>query len=113
MHITLRFVNLFQFSESSLMDGLYWEKWYNDDPVSTDELNFLYYENKMLGVPRLRQLKVRDDSCTVHDDFKKEIKNCYASYASSIEDKQDLPGHTPNPMNLTAYVTKITISMKP
>lgn len=85
-----------------MLDGLYWEKWYNNDPVSQEEMNFLYYENKMLGVPRLRQLRVRDDSCTVHDDFKDEIASCYASYATSIEDTKEMTGNDPNPLNLSA-----------
>ena len=50
------------------MDGLYWEKWYNDRNVSTDELGYIFYENKLLGVPRLRQLKVS-----------KETNNFYSS----------------------------------
>ena len=70
-----------------MVDGLYWETWYNDRNVSQDELGYIFYENKLLGVPRLRQLKVRNDSCTVHDDFKNEIKTCYDTYATSIEDK--------------------------
>ena len=79
---------IFQFSENALVDGLYWETWYNARNVSNDELGYIFYENKLLGVPRIRQLKVRNDSCTVHDDFKKEIKACYDAYAKSIEDKQ-------------------------
>ena len=31
--------------------------------------------------------KVRNDSCTVHDDFKQEIITCYDRYASTIEDQ--------------------------
>jgi len=69
------------------MDGLYWETWYNDRNVSEEELGYIFYENKLLGVPRLRQLKVKNDSCTVHADFRKEIKTCYDAYASNIEDR--------------------------
>lgn len=69
------------------MDGLYWEKWYNGKNVSQNELGYIFYENKVLGVPRIRQLKVRNDSCTVHSDFQNEIKACYDAYAKSIEDK--------------------------
>ena len=57
--IVMDVVFLFQFAETPLMDGLYWEKWYNDRNVSTDELGYIFYENKLLGVPRMRQLKVR------------------------------------------------------
>ncbi len=85
-----------QFAETPLMDGLYWETWYNGQNVSESESNMIFYENKMLGVPRIRQLKVRNDSCTVHDDFKNEIKQCYDTYAESIEDKVDLAPCTTN-----------------
>ncbi|ELT90189.1 hypothetical protein CAPTEDRAFT_169289 [Capitella teleta] len=79
--------DFWRFAESPLVDGLYWETWYNDRNVSSDELGYIFYENKLLGVPRVRQLKVRNDSCVVHDDFKENIKACYDTYASSIEDK--------------------------
>lgn len=85
-----------------MLDGLYWETWYNNQNVSQDELGYIFYENKLLGVPRLRQLKVRNDSCTVHDDFKNEIKQCYDAYASTIEDKNPF-GPYQNPYdNMTA-----------
>ena len=45
------------------MNGLYWEKYYNDKNVAEDKLGFIYLENKLLGRPRLRQLRVRNDSC--------------------------------------------------
>ena len=81
------------------MGGLYWESWYNDYNVSQDTLGYIYYENKLLGVPRFRQLKVRNDSCTVTDSFKNEISSCYSSYAQSEEDKEPF-----GLMNGTAYV---------
>jgi len=74
------------YAEGSLLDGLYWEKYYNGQNVSQDHVGYIYFENKILGRPRLRQVRVRNDSCVVHDDFKKEIKECYAPYATNIED---------------------------
>ena len=91
-----------QFAESPLVDGLYWEKWYNDRNLTSNELGYIFYENKLLGVPRIRMLKVRDDSCPVHADFKSEIKHCYDSYAPSIEDKKPF-----GLKNGTAYVTPL------
>ena len=81
---------VFQFAEGPMVDGLYWETWYNDKNVSKDELGYIFYENKILGVARLRQLRVRNDSCTVHDDFKNEIPACYDTYAKSIEFKDHI-----------------------
>ena len=95
------FLVLFQFSENVLNGGLYWESWYNGEAVAEDDLGYIFYENKLLGVPRLRQLKVRDDSCTIHDDFKNEIKECYGPYAEAIEHQEPLTGDG-GPLNLTA-----------
>lgn len=79
--------DFWRFARGPLVDGLYWETWYNDRNVSQDELGYIFYENKLLGVPRIRQLKVKNDSCTIHDDFKDQIKACYDSYAAAIEEK--------------------------
>ena len=70
------------------MTGLYWETWYNNANISEEEKNYIFYENKLLGVPRIRQLKVRPDSCSIAKDFESEIKHCYAMYAPSVEDKR-------------------------
>lgn len=78
--------DFWRFSKGPLLDGLYWETWYNNRNVSQDELGYIFYENKLLGVPRLRQLKVKNDSCTIHDDFKDQIRTCYDSYAAAIEE---------------------------
>ena len=82
----------------TLLDGLYWEK-PNENPNVTEEEIYIYNENKILGVPRLRQLKVRKDSCTVHEDFKSEISECYDVYSENQEDED-----TFGLENGTAYV---------
>ena len=62
-----------KFMEGQLLDGLYWEYWYNDGndksyicpggeertgpcPIAPSDRNILY-ENRMLGLPRIRQLR--------------------------------------------------------
>ncbi|CAJ0558759.1 unnamed protein product, partial [Mesorhabditis spiculigera] len=50
----------------------------------------VYYENKLLGMPRIRMLKVTNDSCTVVDPFSREIKECFASYTEDREDRSDI-----------------------
>ena len=83
-----KFLFLIQFAETPLMDGLYWDKWYNDENVTDEARGYIFYENKLLGVPRIRQLKVTNSSCVVHSDFRDDIKQCYAPYSESVEDKQ-------------------------
>ena len=84
---------ILQFAKGPLLSGLYWEQWYNNEDVPKDQLGYIYYENKLLGVPRLRQLKVSSNSCVVHDDFKDVIRECYDSYAANLEDKTSSKEH--------------------
>lgn len=46
--------DFWNYTQSSLLDGLYWETWYNDQPVAPDKFGFIYYDNKLLGLPRIR-----------------------------------------------------------
>ena len=40
------------------------------------------------GLPRLRQIRVRNDSCQIHPDFQNAIKHCYDAYSESNEDRE-------------------------
>ena len=94
------FISL-QFAKGPLLKGLYWETWYNNQSVPDDQLGYIYYENKLLGVPRLRQLQVSSNSCVVHADFKDVIRECFESYSESLENKSPFGEKD----NYTAYVT--------
>ena len=37
---------------------------------------------------RLRQIRVKNDSCQVHPDFQNAIKQCYGPYSESNEDME-------------------------
>ena len=39
-------------------------------------------------VSRLRQIRVRNDSCQVHPDFQNAIKHCYDEYSEGNEDHE-------------------------
>ena len=84
-----------------MLPGLYgnWESWYNNANMSVDTYGYIYYENKLQGVPRLRQIRVRNNSCIVPSDFKDQIKVCYGPYSSGGEDTASF-----GLMNGTAYV---------
>ena len=102
-HIHSKILNILfylQFAKGPLLKGLYWETWYNNQSVPEDQLGYIYYENKLLGVPRLRQLQVSSNSCVVHADFKDEIRDCYESYSESLENKSPFGEMD----NSTAYV---------
>ncbi|XP_041363051.1 polycystin-2-like isoform X2 [Gigantopelta aegis] len=82
--------DFWRFARGPMLKGLYWETWYNNATMPDDQLGYIYYENKLLGVPRLRQLMVHSNSCIVHDDFTSVIKECYNSYSSSIENTKPI-----------------------
>ena len=92
-----------QFMETDLLDGLYWEYVHGDDnpkrfscpggedrigpcPVVPADRNILY-ENRLLGLPRIRQLRVRNDSCSIHPHFQNAIHVCYHDYNTGVEDE--------------------------
>jgi len=93
-----------EFAEGQMLDGLYWEYWYNTGndksyicpggeestgpcPVAPSDRNILY-ENRMLGLPRLRQLRVQNLSCEIHPDFQNAIRYCYDEYSEEKVDKE-------------------------
>ncbi|KAM5244290.1 LOW QUALITY PROTEIN: polycystin-2-like protein 1 [Hipposideros larvatus] len=90
--------DFWDFAQGPLLDSLYWTKWYNNQSLGHGSHSFIYYENLLLGVPRLRQLRVRNDSCVVHEDFRDDILNCYDVYSPDKEEQ--LPF---GPLNGTAW----------
>ncbi|XP_078351498.1 polycystin family receptor for egg jelly-like isoform X1 [Oculina patagonica] len=60
-------------------------EWYNGQMEQTPE----YIGNKfsmLIGMPRLRQLRIQEDSCRVVKEFEKIIDKCYDFYSMSEED---------------------------
>lgn len=78
-----------QYAQGPMLDGLYWTKWYNDQSLQNGDNSFIYYENMLLGVPRMRQIKVMNNSCKVHKDFRNEISGCFDVYNEKKEDEVD------------------------
>lgn len=62
------------------MQDIYPNSFYQDT-----EASMIAGENRILGLSRLRQVRVRGDSCVVPEDFRQEIKFCYADWAKSTE----------------------------
>lgn len=75
-----------QYAQGPLLDGLYWTKWYNNQSMDNGDRSFIYYENMLLGVPRMRQIKILNNSCKVHNDFEDEITGCFDVYNDKKED---------------------------
>uniref|UniRef100_H3D0E5 Polycystin-2 n=1 Tax=Tetraodon nigroviridis TaxID=99883 RepID=H3D0E5_TETNG len=90
--------DFWKFTEGPFLNGMYWEVWYNNQSLPENQ-SLIYYENLLLGVPRLRQVKVRNESCSVHQDLLGEALECYNLYSPSNEDTASF-----GPKNGTAWV---------
>ncbi|CAN9510293.1 unnamed protein product [Ophioblennius macclurei] len=90
--------DFWKFTEGPFLSGMYWEVWYNNKSLPENQ-SLIYYENLLLGVPRLRQVKVRNESCSVHEDLRDEIQDCYNIYTPTNEDIASF-----GPKNGTAWV---------
>uniref|UniRef100_A0A8C9F941 Polycystic kidney disease 2-like 2 protein n=1 Tax=Pavo cristatus TaxID=9049 RepID=A0A8C9F941_PAVCR len=82
--------DFWKFAEGPLLDGLYWNTWY-DNRTITDLKNtsYIFYENLLLGVAQIRQLKVRNNTCSIYPYFQPFLKSCYSRYSYQAEDKSD------------------------
>ncbi|CAK6958595.1 polycystin-2 [Scomber scombrus] len=90
--------DFWKFSEGPFLNGMYWEVWYNNKSLPENQ-SLIYYENLLLGVPRLRQVKVHNDSCSIHEDLRDEVQDCYNMYTPTNEDTRSF-----GPKNGTAWV---------
>ena len=103
-HVT-NYKQFWKFIEEDLIEGLYWETWYNrgyrneknmkcpDGVIATKPCKVpeadrnMMYENRVLGLPRIRMLKVGNSTCKVQESFTKAIRRCYAPYKEANEDR--------------------------
>ncbi|XP_059903506.1 polycystin-2 isoform X1 [Gadus macrocephalus] len=101
-HATFRSLStmedFWKFTEGPFLNGMYWEVWYNNKSLP-DNQSLIYYENLLLGVPRLRQVKVHNQSCIIHRDLRKEVQECFNIYTPSNEDTNPF-----GPKNGTAWM---------
>ncbi|KAM5298205.1 polycystin-2-like protein 2 [Ctenodactylus gundi] len=88
---TIRSITDFwKFMEGPLLEGLYWDSWYSNQKLDNlKNSSHIYYENILIGVPRIRQLKVRNNTCKVYSPFQSLIRECYGKYNSENEDLSD------------------------
>ncbi|XP_051487608.1 polycystic kidney disease 2-like 2 protein isoform X1 [Apus apus] len=82
--------DFWKFAEGALLDGLYWDKWYNNRTLTLQGNNSqIYYENLLLGAARIRQLKVQNNTCSIYPYFHSFLRDCYSEYSYRVEDRSD------------------------
>ena len=92
-----------QYAKGPLISGLYWTRWYNKEDKNdgigkrgdlltkfdNDTDGNILYENKLLGPPRLRQIRIKTNSCVVNEEFQNFITECYGEYDPEQIDTTD------------------------
>ncbi|NWX79076.1 PK2L2 protein, partial [Alca torda] len=83
--------DFWRFAEGPLLDGLYWDKKYNNTMMLTVQNNssHIYYENLLLGVAQIRQLKVHNNTCSIYPYFHAFLEGCYSEYHYQAEDRSE------------------------
>nr|KAF6347180.1 polycystin 2 like 2, transient receptor potential cation channel [Pipistrellus kuhlii] len=82
--------DFWKFMKGPLLEGLYWDSWYSNSQLyNSKNSSRIYSENILLGVPRVRQLKVRNNTCKVYSSLQFLMRECYAKYTSKNEDMSD------------------------
>ena len=71
------------------MKFLFWkEHWVNSRPETKTEGNIMYFEIKLVGVPRLRQVRSKQVPCQLPSHLKLNNFPCYEKYSMrSAENK--------------------------
>ena len=68
--------------------------------LTDEELGYSFYGNRLVGVPRLRQLRVTEDTCfLVHDKLKSFVTKCFGYFTAQTESTKPfgtLPGYELN-----------------
>jgi hypothetical protein len=70
-----------------IINGLFNQQWYNGENLTANQYGYILFENKILGLPRLRQLRVTNHSCTVYKKFLSTIPECYGPYSTGNENR--------------------------
>jgi len=80
--------DIWTYLQGPFIDGFYNNFYETSSSNLPDPTSYILNENRVLGIPRLRQMRVLSNSCSIPNDFKQEIKSCYADWSSSAEDNQ-------------------------
>ncbi|CAF0960087.1 unnamed protein product [Rotaria sordida] len=85
-----------------ILQGPIYSRLYNIDNtelnISKIDYGYIYNENKILGVARLRQVRVKPNSCKLHKEFAKRnfTQKCYAEYTIDKEDQDSFGNNSLN-----------------
>ncbi|CAG9768877.1 unnamed protein product [Ceutorhynchus assimilis] len=81
---------LWEYLTQDMMFGFYgfdFDETGNETEVNETGL-YISKENLLLGVPRIRQVKVSNDSCEIHGYFRRLFESCYYQFGHQSENRE-------------------------
>ncbi|KAL0272042.1 UNVERIFIED_CONTAM: hypothetical protein PYX00_005165 [Menopon gallinae] len=98
--------DFWEFAESTLIQLLYWKFWYSyvfPTHHKPEEDKKYLFENQIMGVPRMRQVRVRNDSCKIHPDVARFFDECYHYYSLYSEETRPIREDMDDSITATAW----------
>ncbi|CAF1019415.1 unnamed protein product [Rotaria sordida] len=78
------------YCDNTLLKGLYAQAWYNNKNLTwREKLTIASRTSIRVGAPRIRQLRIKDNSCRIHRRFKHMISHCRNDYNWFDDDTKD------------------------
>ena len=94
------------YCDNTLLKGLYAQKWYNHRNLTwREKLTTGSRVSIRVGAPRVRQLRVKENSCRVHRRVKHLITHCRDDYNWLDDDTKDYTERWAKVLNETASRT--------
>lgn len=84
-------------AQGPLVNGLYADEWYNSRPYTPGELGYVLHYLRLVGGARLRQVRVRSDSCTERRFLAEQACVSGIAYADCIAPRTYVWRTTPMP----------------
>ena len=93
------------YCDNVLLKGLYAQPWYNDKNLTwREKLTTGSRVSMRVGAPRIRQLRIKENSCRVHRRVKHTIKHCRDDYNWIEDDTKDYSAGWEAVLNKTASI---------
>jgi hypothetical protein len=99
------------YCDNVLLKGLYAQPWYNNKNLTwREKLTIGSRESMRVGAPRIRQLRIKENSCRIHRRVKHIISHCRDDYNWFDDDTKDYTSKWEKVLNKTT--TKINNQTK-
>jgi len=74
-----------QYINDLFIRSAFWNLSVTGHRLTDEEIGYPFYANRLIGIPRLRQLRVSDDTCTVHHALETYIDSCFGHFSDDTE----------------------------